>query len=125
ERWQAGLVWMMTLLLLGGFTALIGSGAQWMWWMFWGYLGGLFTSVLYLGIASRAGRCFVEAHRSGLLELLLATPLTVRQIVQGQWRGLVRMFGLPLALCLASVLLGNFLYYQSWSSMAAAMPPAA
>ena len=36
-----------------------------------------FDIVLYLGIASQAGRFFVEAQRSGLIELLLATPLTV------------------------------------------------
>lgn len=124
ERWQARLLWMMTILLLAGFAALIGGGVPSTWWLMWGYVGGLFTLVLYLGMASQAGRFFVEAHRSGLLELLLATPLTVRQIVHGHWRGLLQMFGLPLALCLAAQVLGDYLYYHSWRTMTAAFPPA-
>jgi hypothetical protein len=69
-------------------------------WMIWSYVGVLFTLLLYLWAASQAGRFFVEARRSGLLELLLTTPLNDRQIVRGQWRGLLRMFGLPVALLL-------------------------
>ena len=124
ERWQAVLLWVLTILLLGAMSAIIWSGARSAWWMIWGYLGGLFTFVLYLGMASQAGRFFVEARRSGLLELLLATPLTARQMVQGQWRGLVRMFGLPLALCLAAQVLGSVLYYQTLSRFAASIPAA-
>jgi hypothetical protein len=79
--------------------------------------------VLYLGIASQAGRFFVEAQRSGLIELLLATPLTVRQIVQGQWRALLRMFGAPLTLCLGAQLVGAVLVQQmTWDRFAAAPP---
>jgi hypothetical protein len=79
--------------------------------------------VLYLGTASQASRFFVEAQRSGLIELLLATPLTVKQILEGQWRALLRMFGLPLAVWLALQLLGTFLAQESWSRVAATAPP--
>jgi ABC-type Na+ efflux pump permease subunit len=37
-------------------------------------------------------RVVVEARRSGALELLLTTPLTAAQIVDGQWRGLARFW---------------------------------
>src|SRR6185503_5651553 len=54
----------------------------------------------YLGTASQASRFFVDARRSGLIELLLAAPLNGKEIVQGQWRALVRMFALPMILFL-------------------------
>ena len=56
--------------------------------------------LLYLWAASQACRFFVEARRSGLLELLVTAPLNDRQIVHGQWRALLRLFGLPVALLL-------------------------
>jgi len=75
-----------------------------MWWMGWGYFAGIFTLLFYVGIASQAALFFVEAKRSGLLELLLATPLTSAQVAQGQWRALVRMFGLPMNLAASQFL---------------------
>lgn len=119
ERWQAVVLWMVAIVMAGGVAALLASGEGIMWWVAWNYLGGAFTLVLYLGIASQAGRFLVDAQRSGLIELLLATPLTARQIVQGQWRALLRMFGVPLTLCLAVQLLGSFMAQQAWSGIAA------
>jgi hypothetical protein len=43
----------------------------------------------------------VEARRSGLMELLVVTPLSGKEIVDGQWRALLRMFGWPVVLLLA------------------------
>jgi len=40
-------------------------------WFAWNYLVGQVTILLYLGAASQAARLFIEARRSGLLELLL------------------------------------------------------
>jgi hypothetical protein len=86
--------------MAGGFVAaLIGSPSREA-WMIWIWIGGLFTLILYLWAASQACRFFVEARRSGLLELLLATPLSEKQIVAGQWQALLRMFGLPVLLLL-------------------------
>ena len=128
ERWQSLSLWVMSLLVAGGAAAMFeifSSDDQSMWGWIWSSLGGALTLVLYLGIASQAGRFFVEAQRGGLMELLLATPLPAHQIVQGQWRALLRMFGLPLALCLAAQCLGAVLVQQSrWNSMATATPPA-
>jgi hypothetical protein len=90
----------MAVLAVGGFLAvLIWNPAQEI-WIIWNSLGGLFTLLLYLWAASQACRFFVEARRSGLLELLLTAPVTDRQIVTGQWRALLAMFGLPVALLL-------------------------
>jgi hypothetical protein len=119
ERWQAFVLWGVAIAMAGGITAMLAIDEQIVWWVAWSYLGGFFTLLLYLGVASQAGRFLVDARRSGLIELLLATPLTERQIVQGQWRGLVRMFGLPLALCLAVHLLGSFMSQQAWRGLAA------
>jgi hypothetical protein len=124
ERWQAAVLWSLAILLLGAFGGILLSSANTRFWMMWGYVGGAFTLILYLGIASQAGRFFVDARRSGFLEQLLATPLTARQIIQGQWRGLVRQFGVPLLLCLTAQALGSFLFYRAWSNMAATIATA-
>ena len=92
------------------------------WWIAWSFFAGAFALVLYLGAASQASRFFVEAQRSGLIELLLATPLTAKQILEGQWRALLRMFGLPLVVWIALQLLGTFLAQQTWSRLAATAP---
>ena len=123
ERWQATLLWGIAVLLAGSLAAAFFVGQGWMMQFVWSPLAALFTLVLYLGIASQAGRFFVEAKRSGLIELLLATPLTVHEIVQGQWRGLARTFGPPIALCLAAQLFGTFLaQQQTWKRMATIAP---
>jgi hypothetical protein len=49
--------------------------------------------------------------------------LSATQIVHGQWRALLRMFGPPLALWLVAQLLGAMLLQQmTWNRMAAATP---
>lgn len=123
ERWQAVVLWMFSLLALGTTVAILArtderSGA----WMVWSYLGGLVTLGVYLGITSHACRFLVDARRSGLLELLLATPLTAVQIVQGQWRAVLRMFGLPLAIYLAAQLVAAVMASLTMSSLVAGTP---
>ncbi|MEO8426276.1 MAG: ABC transporter permease subunit [Verrucomicrobiota bacterium] len=126
ERWQALSLWIVSLLMAVGAAVLLAGTARPMWmWGLWSYFGASLTLVLYLGIASQAGRFFVEGQRNGLIELLLPTPLTVNQIVQGQWRALRRMFGAPVALCLAAQLAGAFLVQQkTWGRIGATAPPA-
>ncbi len=109
ERWQAVAVWVAAFLMAGGLAAFLAVGEMSMWWIIWNYLGSVVILGLYLAIASQAGRFFVEARRNGLMELLLATPVTPPEIVQGQWRALLRMFGPALALCLAAQLIGEFM----------------
>jgi hypothetical protein len=125
ERWQAALFWVVAIFVAVGVAATFAETDQMNqsgMWMYWGFFGGVVTLVLYLGIASQAGRFFVEAKRSGLLELLLTTPLTAKQMVQGQWRALLRMFGLPLALYLAAQLTSTVMSQQSWRRVATAAP---
>jgi ABC-type Na+ efflux pump permease subunit len=78
----------------------------------WSAVGGLITLVLYVMIASQGSRFFIYAKRSGLLELLLATPLSAVQIVHGQWRALLRMFAVPVVLYLAAQLLATVMAYR-------------
>ncbi len=131
ERWPAAVIWTLAILtvlaaLLTLANATASSGA----WVLWSYLGGAATLILYLAVTSHASRFFIETHRSGLIELLLATPITAKQIVHGQWRALVRMFGAPLGIYLAAQLLAAVMAQLTWSTMAArtttaATPPVA
>lgn len=73
----------------------------------WGTVFGMLTFFLYLWTASRYSRLFVQLRQNGFLELLLATPLTPREIVDGHWNGWVRMFGLPLAILVAAHIFGS------------------
>ena len=104
ERWQSLGLWVVAILVVGGFASVLIGTAPMETWIFWNLIGGLFILLLYLWAASQACRFPLEARRSGLLELMLATPLTERQIVAGQWRALVRMFGLPVLLLLSAQL---------------------
>lgn len=56
----------------------------------------IYSLLLNLWVATFATRFFVEAMRTGTMELLLATPLSPRQIVQGQWRAIRQTFAGPL-----------------------------
>jgi ABC-type transport system involved in multi-copper enzyme maturation permease subunit len=109
ERWQSLGLWAIALLLTGGFVAVLTTALPREAWIVWNYVGGLFILILYLWTASQACRLFVEARRSGLLELLLATPLNEGQIVAGQWQALLRMFGLPVLLLLSVHVAGSTL----------------
>jgi hypothetical protein len=53
--------------------------------------------VLRFWVASEASRRFAEDRQSGALELLLSTPMTVADILKGQYQALMRQFGLPVA----------------------------
>lgn len=121
ERWQLIVLWVIVLLTIAGAAIIFQSGSG-TGWIIWGFVGGFFTLVLYLAVASQSGRFFVEARRTGLLELLLATPLSARQIVQGHWQACVRMFGLPLILFLAASAVGTFMAQEQTAKTLAAMP---
>lgn len=125
ERWQSATLWLFTLMVMTGTFLLWAFGEGNSVWEVWSFFGGFFTLIMYLGMASNACRFFVEGRRSGLFELLLSTPLTAQQIVQGQWRGLLRNFGLPLLLWLVMLLAGTFFQQRStMTRMTAAMAPA-
>jgi ABC-type transport system involved in multi-copper enzyme maturation permease subunit len=118
ERWQSQGLWAIALLLGGGFVAVLSTALPQEAWIVWNYIGGLFTLILYLWAASQACRFFVEARRSGLIELLLATPLNEGQIVAGQWQALLRMFGLPVLLLLGVHVAGSTLAQAGFQRVA-------
>jgi len=55
-----------------------------------------FGFLLKLIFASQACHFFIEARKSGALELLLCAPLGNREIIRGQWLALRRIFLWPL-----------------------------
>ncbi|HTG44006.1 MAG TPA: hypothetical protein VK633_05685, partial [Verrucomicrobiae bacterium] len=63
--------------------------------------------------ASEVCSRFTEDHRSGALELLLCSPLSVQEIVRGQTLALRRIFQTPLAVL---VLGESILAFLSWRS---------
>jgi ABC-type transport system involved in cytochrome c biogenesis permease component len=90
----------------------------WIWgysaWNDWANSGTyLFTAVILhtlyrFAIATEACRRFVADRRSGALELLLSSPLTVKQLVQGQLLGLVAIYGGPILVILGFDLIFYF-----------------
>lgn len=54
--------------------------------------------LLSIGLSIAASLSFQEEKRTGAMELILVTPLSVAQIIGGRWRGLVGQFVPSLAL---------------------------
>ena len=82
------------------------AGAAWAWGIFefgrdWLNSGmyvatGFLLSVTMKGyIGAEAGRRLIEDRKIGAMELLLSTPMSVRQILHGQFLALQRQFMLP------------------------------
>jgi len=71
----------------------------------------LLNTTLKFWVAIEAGQQLAEDRKAGTLELLLSTPLTVGDIVGGQWLALRRQFFKPLALVIAVELLFMFSLY--------------
>jgi hypothetical protein len=99
----------------GGFGVL---GVVWVWGIFkfqreWFNIGiyvatsYFLNSMLKVWVASEACRQIAAERKHGTLELLLATPLSVKQIIEGQRLALQRHFGLPIlvALVLEAIML--------------------
>ncbi|MBL9172948.1 MAG: ABC transporter permease subunit [Verrucomicrobiales bacterium] len=118
--WLSRCLWALAGLLTAGTLVLVfvfgfdPGGPGVMLWMAIGSVWGLIALLLYLGTAMQAVRLPAEARRSGVLELLLTTPLSEARIVDGQWRGMLRMVGQPLILCLLMQLAGTFI--SQWVS---------
>jgi ABC-type transport system involved in multi-copper enzyme maturation permease subunit len=56
--------------------------------------------VVRVAVALQACRFFVEARRAGTMELLLCTPLSVKELLRGQWLTLRRLYLMPVILVL-------------------------
>lgn len=97
--WGYGMVlWLVVVVMLCAFLILLFTNAPMALWQVWNGIFGLVSMALHLWVAAKACQFFAEAKRSRALELLLASPLTSRQIVQGAWLGLLRLFALPVLL---------------------------
>jgi hypothetical protein len=117
ERWQAIGIWTIAILVLIGFIALLFVNTQRGAWFLWMYLGSLYTFIFYLWTASQSTRFLFEARRSGLMELLLATPVGEKQMAQGHWRAFIRMFGFPLIILMGVHIAGSGLSQHSFAAM--------
>lgn len=62
--------------------------------------------VILVWLAVLSTRRTGKARQEGELELLLATPVSVREIVDGHWRGLVRIFGFAILVLAALATVG-------------------
>jgi hypothetical protein len=106
--------------LVSGMAGYAVFGAPREVWFVWNLMGTLFTTLIYFWAASQSCRFFVEARRSGLVELLLASPVTEKELVRGQWRALLRTFGLPVLLLIAVQVTGAALSQNFWKAAAQA-----
>jgi hypothetical protein len=118
ERWQSVTLWTVAVSATAAFLAVLSRTEPTGAWIMWNYVGGLFTLVLYLWMASQAVRFLIEVRRSGLTELLLVSPISEREIIIGQWRGLLRMFGIPLLLLLLVQVGAAVLSQVTWHKVA-------
>lgn len=100
ERWLSAGGWILAGLVLTAFLAL-NVLLQSVGLVIWNQVSWVVTLILYIWTSSQACRFFSDARRSGTIELLLVTPLSGQDIVLGQWRAMVRLFGAP---CVAFVL---------------------
>lgn len=112
ERWQLIGMWIISLLVIV-IVAVVVLEAPRGTWMGLTYPVGFFMLLVYLGASSQSCRFFVEARHSGLIELLLATPLSERKIILGQWRALVRTFAIPVFIIIALQLAASGLSHVS------------
>jgi hypothetical protein len=69
----------------------------------------LLHSAMRVWLAAEAGRQFSEDRRTSALELTLSTPIPVRDILEGQFLGLLRQFAIPVGGILLFDLVGMIL----------------
>jgi hypothetical protein len=125
ERWQTCGLWMITILCVGGFVWLL-LAMERQAWVLWQYVSWFFLLFFYLWAASQACGFFIQARRSGLLELLMVSPVTDRQLIRGQWRAIFRQFGVPILLLTALIGVASWCGQSAMQRMFAGIPtPAA
>jgi ABC-type transport system involved in multi-copper enzyme maturation permease subunit len=100
DRWQRISIWIVAGVITIGYLALFVLGLSSDWWRGWSLISGAMPLLFYLWMTSQACQFFAEARRSGLVEMLLSTPLNSHQLVHGPWRALVRTFAIPIGLYL-------------------------
>jgi hypothetical protein len=113
ERWQAISFWVISGIAIGVLILIFVFDPGSTRYQIWSFVSVGLTLVLYIGFASQSCRFFTDARRTTVLELLLSTPLTGQQIIYGQWKAALRMFGPPLGVFLAAYFVGIFALQQS------------
>ena len=104
-------------LLVWVIVGALGLFWLWAWWKYGGIFDERFSPLnigtafvlnltLKLWVAVEAGRQLADDRKSGSFELLLSSPLTVREILRGQWLALRRQLLWPLV----AVILLEFLF---------------
>jgi hypothetical protein len=93
-------------------------------WLFWdsdaSFGIGVITSWVFLlpfklMLAAEAVRFFVEARRSGAIELLVCTPLRSHAVIAGQWAALRKVFLWPAIIISVSLVLpGLYQLTHQW-----------
>jgi len=73
----------------------------------------LVSAMLKLWITTEAGRQLAQDKKAAAFELLLSTPLTVRDIIRGQWLALRQQFLGPLAVAVVAGLILMFSVHHS------------
>ncbi|HXI51641.1 MAG TPA: hypothetical protein VNH84_09050, partial [Candidatus Saccharimonadales bacterium] len=102
EQWQARALWVAVATMLVGFVGCLATfGSADLVAAGFSSLSGVLNFIFYLAVASEGCRFLLEARRNGLLEVILATPLSVGQVITGQWLAIVRRLGPPLLVWLA------------------------
>jgi len=86
------------------------------------FIPALCYLILLVWLTVFATRRAGDGRREGELELLLATPLTVAEVVQGHWRGLVRAFLGPAVILAIMMVTGSLVQlarmFESFAQMA-------
>ena len=125
DRLKGNYAWMFLVCSAGAWVAGYFAAPELFDWVPSFVLLLILHAVFKVWIASEVCARFVEDRQSGALELLLSTPLSVREILSGQQLALLRFFGWPiLALSAADILLlrfalRSFSYSASSASIAA------
>jgi hypothetical protein len=118
ERWQSAGLWVLVAVVLCPFVAITTSLPPLV-WVVWGQASWVIVIGLYLWTAAQACRFFVDARRTGLLELLVVTPLKSEDIIMGQWCALLRTFGAPVLVLLIVQFMGTLLAQRASFGMVA------
>jgi hypothetical protein len=97
-RW---IIWVLAILGSAAFLliALIPQGVG---FMMGSYIGWPFFFILKVFFAIQSCLFFSDSRRSGALELLCCTPLTIRSMISGQWMALRRTFLWPVLVLILS-----------------------
>jgi len=116
ERLQMLGLWTMALMMAGAILVVLIRETIRV-WITWTYFGWILILVMNVWAGSQACRFLLEMRRNGFLELLLVTPITARQVIVGQWRGSLKMFGLPVLLLVSANAAGTVLSQLSLQSL--------